>query len=125
MSTSKIGRAIKPKRKVNPEYGKEASSGNSIADRLDEFSDLLTEEVSEILNILKIQQREIISLKDKIDSLSLKIQKTSDNLENRMTDKVNKNEKQICTEIKILRRKLEELEEKGDSNAQEKKKGWF
>lgn len=116
MSTSKIGRAINPKTKVNPEYGKKLEAKKEEVDKLDLALSELAIQLGEAKGLLVEQTEGFRLILEKLQSLEVRILK----LEKSTTECVKKE----CEELKSnISEKLDSFKEEDEES--KKAKSWF
>lgn len=116
MSTSKIGRAIRPKTKVNPDYGKQPEAKKEEVDKLEVALTTIATEMGEARSLVVKQSESLDLILKKLQSLETRIYRLEEG-----TKSIVKTE---CEELKSsISQKLDSLKEE-DEEAKKAKK-WF
>ena len=122
MSTGNIGRAIKPRTKVTPEYGKKDEKAvETVADKLDKVADLLSSEIKGLIGIIKLQQEQIDTLIEKVEGLDSDHEALNKKIQ-RIESKVETSQKMICEKLTEIKGALDDAKKESDES---KKKKWF
>lgn len=116
MSTSKIGRAIKPKTKLNPDYGKQPEAKKEEVDKLEEALTMIATEMGEARSLVVKQNASLDLILQKLQSLENRIYRLEEGTKNTI--------KTECEELKSsISQKLDSLKEEDEET--KKAKSWF
>lgn len=124
-SRSKIGRNINPRKVVSPDYGSMDESTKTrakvVVDKLEEVSELILTQFEDLKAVFELQQSQIKSLEQKLQSVKDRTNSLEKNLDNKLV----KIEKVIVDKLTRIENSLKQEPSKEPEGENKEKKGWF
>jgi len=118
MSTSKIGRAINPKKKTNPQYGDKVNQTDQKIDKLQTVLNTFIDGVDEIRSLVKEQNESIGNFFKRINDIEDRLLRLETNTKNES--------REILRECKDITSKVKECQKSLEKPVEEKSKSsWF